>query len=125
MFSKEEIIELETARRVNKDKRAEQRLHAVLLRAQGKACKEAAQAAGYKNWKSVSELVGKYKRNGIAAIAGNHYGGNRRNLSLEEERKFIDGFKAKAEKGELVTVKQIKIAYCKLILISRQNTYCR
>ena len=33
----------------------------------------------------VSQLVAKYFAGGIEAIAGNHYGGNRRNKSVEEE----------------------------------------
>ena len=33
----------------------------------------------------VSQLVAKYRDHGLEAISGNHYGGNHRNMSFEEE----------------------------------------
>jgi transposase len=56
-----------------------------------------------------------YTKHGISTLLKGQRGGNRRNMSLEEESEFIAGFKEKAEKGQLVTVKEIKIAYCEMI----------
>jgi glucose dehydrogenase len=36
-------------------------------------------------------------------------------MPLDEETRFIDGFKEKAAKGQYVTVKEMKIAYCEAI----------
>jgi transposase len=36
-------------------------------------------------------------------------------MTLDEESRFIGEFKDKAEKGQYVTVKEIKIAYCEKI----------
>ena len=48
---------------------------------------------------------------GLEAISGNHYGGNHRNMSFEEEAEILAPYKAKAEKGELVEISEIQAAY--------------
>ena len=50
----------------------------------------------------VSQLVAKYFAGGIEAIAGNHYGGNRRNMSVEEEEAILKPFYERAENGEII-----------------------
>ena len=56
------------------------------MRAEGKRSKEIAKIAGV-SAPYVSQLAAKYFAGGIEAIAGNHYGGNLRNMSVEEESK--------------------------------------
>lgn len=109
-FSKEQIEEIEQARKDNKDKRAEARLKALELRAKGADAKEVSMATGFRI-SSVSRLVATYRDHGIEAISGNHYGGNHRNMSVEEEAAILAPFKARAEKGELVEVSEIARAY--------------
>ena len=109
-FSHKEIKEIEKARKENKDKRAEARLKALELRAKGAEASEVAEATGF-HAAYVSQLVAKYRDNGLEAISGNHYGGNHRNLSFEEEAAILAPFKARAEKGELVEISEIKAAY--------------
>ena len=46
-FREEEIEEIQAARKKNKDKRAEQRLKALELRAKGKSREEVSQATGF------------------------------------------------------------------------------
>ena len=72
--------------------------------------REVAHATGFHE-AYVSQLVAKYRDNGLEAISGNHYGGNHRNLSFEEETAILASFKARAEKGELVEVSEIEAAY--------------
>lgn len=60
---------------------------------------------------SVSRLVAKYRDHGIEAIAGNHYGGNHRNMSVEKEAAILASFKERTEKGELVEISEIAKAY--------------
>ena len=76
------------ARKANKDKRAEKRLHALELIAGWKHAKEAAAKVDFKE-RYIPQLTAKYVAGGIEAIAGNHYGGNRRNISAEKEAEFI------------------------------------
>ena len=109
-FSNEEIEKIEQARRGNKDKRAEGRLKALELRAKGASADEVAAATGFHSG-SVSRLVAKYRDHGLEAISGNHYGGNHRNMSVEEEAAILAPFKERAEKGELVEVSEIAKAY--------------
>ena len=109
-FSKEEIAAIEKARRKNKNKRAECRLKALELRAKGATAKEVSEATGF-HPVSVTRLVRKYREHGLEAISGNHYGGNRRNISIEEEAAILSPFRKRAENGEIVEVKEIKEAY--------------
>jgi transposase len=106
----EQKAELEAARKENKDKTVEKRLKALIMRAEGKKNKEVAEATEYHR-AYISGLVSKYLQNGIEAIVENHYGGNHRNMSYEEEKAFLDKYKKQAEKGQIVEVSEIKKAY--------------
>ena len=124
-FSEEEIREIEQARKDNKDKHAEARLKALELRAKGAESKEVSEATGF-HAGSVTRLVAKYRDYGIEAIAGNHYGGNHRNMSVEEEAAILAPFKERAEKGELVEISEIAKAYQSEVThpVSKGQIYC-
>ncbi len=109
-FSAEEIAAIEDARCKNKDKRAEVRLKALELRAKGASAAEVSQATGI-HASYITHLVAKYRDNGLDAISGNHYGGNHRNMSVEEEAAILAPFKERAQKGELVEISEIARAY--------------
>lgn len=109
-FSAEEIRSIERARKINKDKRAEIRLKALELRAKGASAKEVSEQTGLHTG-TVTHLVAKYRNHGLEAISGNHYGGNHRNMSVEEEAEILAPFKERAAKGELVSVSEITRAY--------------
>ena len=109
-FSSEEIAAIKAARKNNKDKRADARLKALELRAEGMKSGEVSQATGF-HPAYVTTLVAKYRDKGLEAISGNHYGGNHRNMSFEEEAAILAPFKARAEKGELVEISEIKDVY--------------
>lgn len=109
-FTAKDLEIIREARKKNKDKRAEVRLHALELRAEGKRSKAIEEAVGV-SAPYVSQLVAKYFSGGIEAIAGNHYGGNRRNMSKEEEELILKPFYETAEKDELIEVAEINKAY--------------
>ena len=109
-FTSKDLEIIKDARKKNKDKRAEVRLHVLELRAEGKRAKEIAEILGV-SAPYVSQLSAKYFSGGIEAIAGNHYRGNRRNMSVEEEEAILKPFYERAEKGEIVEVSEIKQAY--------------
>ena len=102
------------ARKANKDKRAEKRLHAMELRAEGKSAEETAKEAGFCR-AYISQLCAKYEKGGIEAIAGNHYGGNRRNMTPEKEAAILAPFHEKAKNGQIVEVSEIKASYEKAV----------
>ena len=109
-YSEEDLAKIVAARKRNKDKRAEKRLYALELRAEGKSEEEVSAATGFHK-AYISQLTAKYRKGGIEAISGNHYGGNRRNMSKEEEAELLEPFQAEAEKGQIVEVSQIKAQY--------------
>jgi transposase len=105
-----QMEEIKVSRKTNKDKNVDKRLRAVELRGDGYKNNEIAiKVEAHPT--VVSRWICKYIKEGISGLMKGKYVGNNRNLSLDEERKFIDGFKKKAKKGQYVTVKEIKIAY--------------
>ena len=92
--------EIEAARKKNKDKNVEKRLLALSLRSDGKTLREIAEITGY-NCRYVGDLVEKYCKNGLAAITENHYKGNRRNMSYQEEQDFLMRIRNRARKDSL------------------------
>lgn len=99
-FTTKDIEIIKKARKKNKDKRAEMRLHVMELRAEGKRAKKIAEEVGV-SAPYVSQLAAKYFAGGIEAIAGNHYGGNRRNMSVEEEEAILKPFLNVQKKAKL------------------------
>ncbi len=109
-YSEEDLVKIVTAGKRNKDKRAESRLYALELRAEGKSAEEVSAVTGFHK-AYISQLTAKYRSGGIEAISENHYGGNRRNMSAEEETALLEPFHAEAEKGQIVEVSKIKAQY--------------
>jgi len=110
----EQKTEIEEARKVNKDKKVEARLKVLLMRADGKPASKISEATGY-HAAYVSGLVSKYVNNGIEAITGKHYGGNRRNMSCEEEAAILKPFLEKSREGHVLVVSEIEAAYEKAV----------
>jgi len=109
-FNEKQLSELETLRKQNKDKNVEKRIKALLLYSAGEKCVRIAEQTGFAKT-YITELVSRYRKNGLSAIAGGNYGGNHRNLSLDEEKVLLEPFKKAAEAGQIVEVSEIKKAY--------------
>ena len=109
-YTEEDKEIIAKARKANKNRLAEKRLYALELRASGKGVAEVALATGYHR-AHISHLTTKYRIGGIEAITGNHYGGNRRYLTLEDESVLLEPFREKAQKGQIVDVSEIKASY--------------
>ena len=105
---------IRNARKENKNKRVETRLKALELRANGEESKAIAEKTGF-HPSYISQLTQKYRTGGIEAITGNHYGGNRRNMSMEDEAALLEPFREKAAKGQVIVVNEIKSAYEKAV----------
>ncbi len=106
----DKIAELQRARKGNRDKNKDRRLRALILHAEGYTGKRISEITGY-NRQYLYELYRKYLSNGIEAIMGNHYGGNRRNMTYEEETAFLEQFIDDADGGHITDVSKIKAAY--------------
>lgn len=109
-FSEEEIAAIAEARRTNSEKQVERRLRALELRAKGMNSKDVAAICEY-HPAYITTLVAKYRAGGLAAITESRYGGNRRNMSYNEEEELLAPFKEQAEKGELVEMSAVEAAY--------------
>ncbi len=109
-YTEEDRGIIAAARKANKDKRAEKRLHALEMRASGKSAKEIAAEAGLKEG-YIPQLTAKYIAGGIEAISKNHYGGNRRNISVEKEAELLEQFRVKAAEGQIIDIAEIKASY--------------
>ena len=113
-ISESQLLEIETARKKNRNKNVERRLYVLVMRAEGKSLEEISEKTGY-HISTASKLIARYMRDGISAIAENHYKGNRRNMSFEEEAAILAPFIERAERGEIVDIKEIAAAYQKAV----------
>ena len=113
-YSERDIENIKTARKENRDKQVDKRLQALELQATGENAKKIAEITGF-HPAYISQLMAKYRDGGIEAITGNHYGGNRRNMSFEDEAALLEPFRQKAELGQIVEVSEIKAAYEKAV----------
>ena len=109
-ITEEQANELKAARKRNKDKNIERRLKALILFTSGHKREEIAKQTGYAK-SYISEIVTKYTKFGIEAITGNHYRGNRRNMSVAQEAEFLSTWRQRAEQGEMIEISEIKKAY--------------
>ena len=113
-ISQSQLLEIEAARKKNRNKNVERRLCVLVMRAEGKSLEEISEKTGY-HISTASKLIARYMRDGISAIAENHYKGNRRNMSFEEEAAILAPFIERAERGEMVDIKEIAVAYQKAV----------
>ena len=110
IIRRQEIKEIEAARKGNRNKNVDRRLRVLMLHAKGKGRAEIGKETEY-SVTYISKIVAKYVDFGIEAVTGNHYRGNHRNMDIESETAMIDSFKKKAEAGQIVEVSEIKAAY--------------
>jgi transposase len=109
-INEKQVAELKGARKKNKNKNADRRLQALLLYADGVKNEEIGIRCGYSPT-HVGKLAGKYCTQGLEAIVEDHRRSNNWNMSFEEEAAFLEPFKKRAEAGQIVSVKEIRIAY--------------
>ena len=113
-ISQSQLQEIEAAQKKNRNKNIERRLYVLVMRAEGKSLEEISEKTGY-HISTASKLIARYMRDGISAIAENHYKGNHRNMSFEEEAAILAPFIERAERGEMVDIKEIAAAYQKAV----------
>lgn len=109
-----QVQEIVTVRKSVSDKRVDKRLWAIQLRGEGMKNPRIAEKLDT-SAKVVSRWVSAYCKNGIDALLGGKFGGNRRNMSFESETQFLSEFEMAASKGQIVEVSEIEKAYEKLV----------
>lgn len=113
-FTREQYKEIRAARKANRDKRIDKRLRVLELRCEASSLEDISSKTGYAI-SHISNLIRLYAEEGLEAITGNHYHGNRRNMSIEEESELLDRFQRKAEQGQVVDIREIADAYEKAV----------
>ena len=87
------------------------KLQAVMLMGEGKNVHTVAEITGY-HYQWIYVLVKQYCTQTFEEFVGDNRGGShRKNLSNEVEEELINKFKDKAEKGEIVSLSEIRQAY--------------
>jgi len=102
-----QVIELA---KLNKLKRIDKRLQVIILRYEGMKDKDIADKLGYSR-KRISQLCADFKRQGIDEYARHKYGGNNQAVEVAKEKEILDGFRSKADSGQVVTAVDIKKAF--------------
>lgn len=113
-ITEEEYKAVKKAAKKNKHKKIDKKLQIIILRYEGMTCKEIGEKLGYSK-QCVSRLCGEFKRYGLDEYIKLKYKGNHRSLSVEEEDAILAEFEEKANKGQVITVQQIKEAFDKKI----------
>lgn len=124
-FNKQQQAEIIAARKRNRNKRIEKRLEVLELRSNGVSQKEISEKTGFHR-SHVCNLIKMYFEKGLQAITEINYPGNRRNISFEEETEILEQFREKAEKGQIIDIREIEKAYQERVdhSISPAQIYC-
>ena len=93
-----------------KDVKGYNRLLALHMRAMGKKNKEISEVVGL-SVQYITELVAKYATSGMEAILTDKRTGNNRNMTIDEEKAFLEQFIDLADAGQLVTIHTIMEKY--------------
>jgi len=110
-FTEAEAKELRAAVEKSKKKMDYRRLMIIQAAGSGKrTIGEIAQEYGVSK-SHVSQLSSLYRREGLAGVLTHVVGGNHRNMSEEAEKELLEGFRVRAEKGEMLEVAAIQAAY--------------
>lgn len=114
-FTQEQYTEVVHLMKQFTDAKLYPKLQVVQLKMEGYRNTEIAAITKY-SASRVSSLVSVYVREGLSYfMAENRKGGNRRNITFEEEATLLAGFEETAKEGTIVTVHDIRAAYDHLI----------
>jgi len=110
-YSADQRKEVRKAYRASKDTREQTRLLCLRLRLErGYPSSQIGEIADCSEG-LVKKVISDYGREGLEGVLRGTFGGNRRNLSLSEEKDFLAPFLAQAEKGQILIVSEIHKAY--------------
>ena len=105
----EEYEAVVKARKAAQNKGIARRLRVIELRYEGKTSKEIAEKLDM-NWMYISEIVKRFKRQGLEEFARNKYTSHNRKLSYQQEEDILQECERKAEEGHITTVEEVRKA---------------
>ena len=103
----EEYEQIVAAENATQDKKTSRKLRVLILRYEGYDNQTIAERVGISKTRVVHS-VGEYFKNGLEEYTRKKYGGNHRNMSVEEEEEILQQFRERAEAGQVVGAKEIK-----------------
>ena len=103
----EEYEQIVAAENATQDKKTSRKLRVLILRYEGYDNQTIAERVGISKTRVV-HLVGEYFKNGLEEYTRKKYGGNHRNMSVEEEEEILQQFRERAEEGQVITAQEIK-----------------
>lgn len=106
----QELKKIEDAMSKTKNKREYIRFKAIYLKLSGYSAKFIAEKLDVGR-STIFTWLKAYNENSVQALKNKKRPGNNRNLSVEEEKEFLKQFEEKAQKGQIVTAKEIEKAY--------------
>lgn len=122
IITEAEYIATKMKAKSNKNKRIDKRLQVIILRYEGNTDAVIAEKLGYAR-KRISQLCAEFKALGLDEYARQKYKANNRALTEEEEKAVLDDFEDRANKGEIITIKDIKAAFVELRGKDTGSTY--
>ena len=111
-ISSDEYVKIVSAEKVTQDKRTSRKLKVLMLRYEGYNNQTIAERLDISSTR-VTHRIGEYFKNGLEEYTRKKYGGNHCNMSVEDKNEILEGFKAKAAAGQIVTAAEIKKAFDK------------
>ncbi|SJZ42033.1 hypothetical protein SAMN02745116_00268 [Pilibacter termitis] len=110
-ITKEQAIEARKYMKATNVKRIYRRLEVIALRGEGKKNKEVVEITGFSN-KYVPQIVSMFMKEGFdKLLKDGRVGGNSRKVSKEDEEKFFEQYKEKANKGQLITAREMRVDF--------------
>ena len=114
-YSEEEKSAVRKACEECKNIKEQKRLLCLKLRiVKGFSSKDISEIVGYCA-SFIDEIISTYNKYGLNGIKAKKQGGNRKNLTFEQEKELLDSFAKQAENGKMLEVSDIILGYEKLI----------
>ena len=114
-YSEEEKNAIKKAYKKSKNTKEQKRLLCLKLRiVKGFSSNEIAQIVGYTS-SFVDEIIYTYNKQGLPGIEAKKQGGNRQNLTFDQEKELLDSYTKLAEAGKMLEVSDIIAGYEELI----------
>lgn len=106
-ITEEQLLTIQKRMATEKNKNVFRKLQVLELRAKGYLIKEVAEITGY-HPNRISQLVSSFLKDGLENYAkDNRNGGNRKNLTYQEEAQILAPHFERAGKGQVITTQEI------------------
>lgn len=114
-FKDEQKEEINNAYKASEEKREKSRLQALRLYICFNMPQEQISEIVLLSLSYIKRLISLYDNKGLTAILCQKQGGNHRNLTVEEERKLLEGFEESANQGQQISAKDIEKKYIETV----------